>query len=402
MLIAVIWAGQAFSILSTCAASFAAMWYITESTASVLTLALAGIAVLLPVGLLSPLGGVIADRFSRKAVMLLSDGAAGAMSAILALIVVIGQVSIPLLLLLLAIRSAASAFHAPAITATMPLMVPERSLVRLNSLSQMLASASSIGGPVLGIFLYTTIGFEAVLLLDTLCAVLACGCLLFIAVPAIDRTSAQSQSAWRDFVEGVSFLRRDRGLLGLVALSVLAMLLFTPLGPLFPLMTYDWFSGDGYQASLVEAVWGVGMIVGSVALFAWGGGRRLVRLILISGFAVGLAIVGCGLLPPSGFVWFVVLGGVIAISVSLFSGPVLPIMQKRIPEEKLGRVTSLFITLSTLTGPLGLLVAGFGAQQLGLTRWFIVAGALLCLAMIGVSFSKAIRSLDESTSIRAV
>jgi DHA3 family macrolide efflux protein-like MFS transporter len=273
-------------------------------------------------------------------------------------------------------------------------MVPERTLVRLNSLSQMLVSASSIGGPALGIFLYTTIGFEAVLLLDALCAALACGCLFVIAVPTLTRTEAQTQSAWRDFVEGVRFLRGSRGLLGLVALTVLAMLLFTPLGPLFPLMTYDWFSGNGYQAALVEAIWGVGMIVGSIVLFAWGGGRRLVRLILLSGFAVGLAIVGCGLLPHSGFVWFVMLSGVIAISMSLFNGPILPIMQKRIPAEKMGRVTSLFITLSTLTGPLGLLVAGFGAQQLGLTQWFVVAGVLLCLAMIGASFSKTIRALD--------
>jgi DHA3 family macrolide efflux protein-like MFS transporter len=101
------------------------MWYITETTASPLFLALASIAALLPVGLLSPFGGVAADRFDRKKVMIVSDGAVGIISLALAVIVLIGQVNLPLLLFVLAARSAAQAFHAPAMTALMPLMVPE-------------------------------------------------------------------------------------------------------------------------------------------------------------------------------------------------------------------------------------------------------------------------------------
>lgn len=62
----VIWCGQAASVFSTCAASFAAIWYITETTSSPVWLSLASAASLLPVALLGPLGGVAADRFDRK------------------------------------------------------------------------------------------------------------------------------------------------------------------------------------------------------------------------------------------------------------------------------------------------------------------------------------------------
>jgi DHA3 family macrolide efflux protein-like MFS transporter len=72
-------------------------------------------------------------------------------------------------------------------------------------------------------------------------------------------------------------------------------------------------------------------------------------------------------------------------------------MQKRIPEEKLGRVTSLFVTLSTLASPLGLLVAGIGAERVGLTTWFVITGILLCLAIAATSLSKNIRTLDAPT-----
>jgi DHA3 family macrolide efflux protein-like MFS transporter len=392
--IAIIWGGQAFSILSTIAASFAAMWYITETTVSPLFLALGAIASLLPAGLLSPLGGVIADRYDRRRVMVAADGVVGLISLVLAVIVLSGYISIPLLLFMLAVRSAAQAFHGPAMTALTPLMVPEHDLVRINSLNQLLVSVSNIGGPVLGIFLYTTIGFEAVLFLDTLGAVFACGCLMIVPIPATRGGADKDQNMGVSLFEGLRFVKGNRGLLGLLGFCACAMLLFVPLGSLYPLMTYDWFGGDGYHASLVEAVYGIGLVAGSLLLFIWGGGKRLIPLVLISGVVIGLAVMGCGLLGRHQFIWFVVLSGIMAIGIGAFNAPILPMIQKRVPHAMMGRVTSLFITLSTLASPVGLLVAGFGAEIVGLTRWFFFTGVLLCLLQLVVSFSKDIRALD--------
>lgn len=89
--IALIWSGQAASILATCAATFAALWYITTTENSALLLAAAGVAALLPTALLSPFGGVIADRFNRKYVMIAADGIAGAFSLVLALLMLAGM-----------------------------------------------------------------------------------------------------------------------------------------------------------------------------------------------------------------------------------------------------------------------------------------------------------------------
>lgn len=89
--IALIWSGQAASILATCAATFAALWYITTSENSATMLAAGGIAALLPTALLSPLGGVVADKYNRKWVMILADGIAGVFSFILALLVLTGS-----------------------------------------------------------------------------------------------------------------------------------------------------------------------------------------------------------------------------------------------------------------------------------------------------------------------
>jgi DHA3 family macrolide efflux protein-like MFS transporter len=366
------------------------------------------------VGLLSPLGGVIADRMDRKKIMILADGAVGVISLALGIVVLIGEVNIPLLLLVLAVRSAAQAFHAPAMTALTPFMVPENALLRVNSLSQLLVSLSSIGGPVLGIFLYTALGFAAVLFLDALCATIACACLIVVVVPTGESATATSNTArnrtatvtpnkprkplgvWASLLEGLRFLAGDRGLLKLLILCTGAMILFMPLGSLYPLMTYDWFGGDGYQASLVEAVYGVGLVVGSALLLIWGGGKRLVPIVLVAGVVIGVAVMACGLLNPHQFIGFVVLTGIMAMGTGAFNAPILPMMQKRIPQAMMGRVTSLFITVSTLVSPVGLLIAGFGAEAASLTGWFFFSGLLLCALQLFAAFSKDIRALDKA------
>lgn len=192
--IALIWTGQAASILATCAATFAALWYITTTENSALMLAAGGVAALLPTALLSPFGGVIADRFNRKHVMIAADGLAGAFSLVLALLMLVGQLSTWLLLLLLAVRSAAQAFHGTSLMALMPELVPERDMVRINTLDQSLTSASAIIGPVLGIALYTALGFVAVLIMDAICAAIACACLAFAKLPYAQGQSVSSGS----------------------------------------------------------------------------------------------------------------------------------------------------------------------------------------------------------------
>lgn len=260
--VAVVWAGQAASVFSTCAASFAAVWYITETTASPVWLSFASAASLLPVALLSPLGGVVADRFSRKRVMVVADGCAGLFSLVLATAVAVGYESPALMLVLLAARAAAQSFHGPALSAAMPQLVPERHLVRINSMDQGITSLSSIAGPVLGMLLYATVGLQGVMLLDAACAALACLCLLAARMPAPSRDVAGGGSVVADLREGAAFVFHDAPLRGLMILVMVTMLLFMPASSLSPLMVYQHFGGNGWQASIVEAAFGIGLLVG--------------------------------------------------------------------------------------------------------------------------------------------
>ena len=79
-IIATIWGGQAASMITSYAAGYAVVWYITETTGSAIMLAAAAICAYLPQGLLSPFGGVIADKHNRKTVMIVADLSVGIVS----------------------------------------------------------------------------------------------------------------------------------------------------------------------------------------------------------------------------------------------------------------------------------------------------------------------------------
>lgn len=394
--IAIIWCGQALSIFATVAASFAAMWYITETTSSAIWLSLASMAALLPVALLSPFGGVAADRYNRKHVIILADGSAGIFSLILALVIMSGHLSVPLMLLLLAVRTGGQAFHGPAMSALMPHLVPERHLIRINSMDQTVTSLSSIIGPALGILLYTFIGLQGVMLLDAACAALDCCCLGAVRITLNSPHASEQKSVLQEMKEGCHFILRDKGLRNLMLLVMFTMLLFMPVASLDPLMTYEHFKGDGFQASLVEAVFGVGLLIGSAAILIWGGGSRRVPLIIVSGIVLGLSLAACGFLQSDQFPLFAVLVGISAATIGCYNAPIMPILQKRTPDEKFGRVMGIFLAGSSLAAPIGLSFSGFIAEAIGITTWFIICGTLVALCCALAWFSKNIRALDTN------
>ncbi|MCL2883750.1 MAG: MFS transporter, partial [Coriobacteriia bacterium] len=372
--IAVIWSGQAASILTSYAASFAAVWYVTESTGSALMLALVGMAAYLPYGLLAPFGGVVADRHSRKVVMLVSELGIGATSLTLGLVVLFGQASVAMIFVVVLLRGVGMAFRGPAMMAAMPMLVPKEHIVRINTLDQLLSGIAGIGAPALGILLYTVVGFYAVLFLDCAGALLAALGLALAKIPATHDAAAAGQRVWANLKSGLLALLANRGLSILIIGVTLGMLVFAPLGAIFPLMTAQHFHGDGYMASMAEGAFAVGMLVGSAILIAWGGGRRLVLVIVGAMLVVGLATAACGLLAPTMFALFIILVAVMSLACTGFNGPLMALIQSNVPEAKLGRAIGLASAAMGLAAPLGIALGGLLAQAIGVAPFFVVDG----------------------------
>lgn len=394
-IIAFIWAGQAASMITSYAAGYAVVWYVTESTGSALMLAAMNIAVMLPVGLISPFGGIVADKHNRKLIMIEADGAVGIISLVAGLLILAGDVSIPLLLAVCIARAVGQAFHSPAMMAAMPMLVPDKHLLRINTLDQLLASVASIGAPAFGIFLYTTLGFSSVMFLDFAGACVAVLGLALAKIPTVVDATAKEQHVLANLRDGWRAIAKTRGLVLLIGGVTVGMMIFGPLSAVFPLMTYQHFGGDGYAASLAEAAFGVGMFVGSGILIAWGGGKRLAGLIAVAAVVVGVATAACGLLPPDAFPAFIGLVAVMAVACAWFNGPTMTLTQRNVPDDKMGRAMGLLTAAMGLATPVGIAIGGVLAEAMGVAPFFIVDG-LACLTLgLVLYLPKSVRALDE-------
>ena len=225
-IIVTIWIGQAFSILTAYSSMYAGVWYVTETTDSAFMLAVASLCSMLPQGLLSPIGGVIADRFNRKYVLMAADAFVGAMALIMGMIIMMGHVSVELVLIMSALRSVGQAFHIPAMESTMPLLVPKRHLVRINTLNQSLWSLALIVGPVFGIFLYTVIGFQMVLFLNALGCAAAVLTIATAKIPDFHDTSDEARHPIKSLKAGFATLNADRGLLVMAGIVMVVISMY--------------------------------------------------------------------------------------------------------------------------------------------------------------------------------
>lgn len=401
VLVSAVWGGQAFSILTSFAANYAVVWWLTESTGSATLLTFMTAMMYLPMALLGPFAGAVVDRFPRRAIMIGADLASALFALAMALMIVAGHLSVGLIIVMMLARSVFQTFHSPAMQALMPCLVPDRHLVRISSLGQGIQSIANIAGPALGILLYTTFGLQAALLLDVGGALLACGGLLFVrGVDDGHMAQAQRTDVRPEMRDGLRALRSVRGLAPAFVWLLVGYFFFAPMASLFPLMTYSHFGGDGFQASLVEAVWGAGALVGTAILGVWGGGRRLMLLVTISILSMGVFTLAEGLLPPSAFVVFVILMVPQAIIEAFYYTPLMALIQRLIEPQLLGRVVSLYMTGSSLVAPVALLISGPAADTWGVAAWFVVCGVGMIASGVGMCLTPSVRALDREAQNR--
>jgi len=395
--IILIWSGYAVSMFAGTAASYAGIWYATETTGSPLSIAILYVLAFLPMGLLSPFGGVVADKLNRKAIIIACDSFMALISLALAAWIAIAGPSFLAVALYCAAFGFASGFRTPAYNATMPMLVPERHLVRINSMDTMLGSLSMIAGPALGILLYANFGLQSTVLLGFIGAAAAAVTMLLAKIPR-DHSSHENNGAWASLKEGAFALADQRGLLVLVVGVSLGLLAYGPIDSLLPLMVYSHFGGDGFAASLLAAVMGIGLLVGSLILMVVNPQRKLTRIIVVAAFVVGAGAFVAGLIPAEGFWLFVGCIGLLAIACAWFNAPLMTLLQKGIPDEKLGRVMGLYTALSGLAIPAGTALGGIIAEVTGTPMFFCIDGVFIIVLAAALGLSKSVRALDSESS----
>lgn len=376
-----IYTGQFFSLLSSAAVQFSIIWWLTDTTGgSPLVLTLAGLAGFLPQALVGPFAGTITDRYSRKVMMIVADMTVALGSLLLFTSMYFSKPSIVFVLIILVVRSLATAFHMPAMQASIPLLAPEEHLTKIAGWGQTVSSISNIAGPAVGMSLLAVSSLEWVLLVDVFGAIIASSVLLFIRIPRVASTEQiGSNSFITEMKEGYEAIVKHPVLLKLTFVTTIVALLYIPLGTYFPLMTRNHFEKGVVEAGIVEVVFAIGLIAGGSLLGVIGDRFNKVKTLVTGMMLMGVALFIAGLLSPPFFFIFIVLAGLVGLSGPLFSAPFYAYIQTEIEPHLLGRVFSFVTSLSLLATPIGYALAGIVIEFTSIAALFSIIGILITI-----------------------
>ncbi len=384
-----IWTGQIFSILGSGLVQFALVWWLTRETGSATVLATATFVALIPEVFLAPFAGALVDRWNRRLVMILADGAIALATLGLVMLVWFGKMAVWHVYLIMFLRSLGSCFHYPAMTASTTLMVPKQHLPRIAGANQALRGILAIACPPLGALLMELLPLQSVLAVDVITAVIAIMPLLFVRIPQPEvshKPLTGPGQLVKEIGDGLKFLASWKGALALLFFAMMINFVLAPAGTLMALLVKNHFNGNAFQFGFLESALGVGIIVGGIVLSIWGGFKRrmLTSLIGVLGIGVGIFFIG---LAPQNLFWLAMAGNALAgISSPIANGPLQALMQAHVPPEMQGRVFTMIGSLCTAMMPLSMIVAAPVANLLGVSAWFLIGGAFtIVMGIVGLS-----------------
>lgn len=388
----IIWSGQIVSALGSGLVQFALIWYLTTTTGSATVLAFASMIGLLPQILLLPIAGVLVDRWDRRLVMIAADGLIAAATVFLALGFLFAWTPLWLIYSILLIRSVGSAFHWPAMQASIPLLVPEKELTRVSGINQGMYGLLSIVIPPVAALLLAWLPIQSILAIDVGTAIIAIVPLLLIHIPQPTRADRVGQdqdtakgnkpSMLDDFRAGFAFVWQWRGLRLIVGLSLVTNIFFAPANALVPVLVTKTFGGDALALAWVQASAGLGVVFGGLLLGAWGGFQNRMLTALLGLFCQSLGFLIVGFLPKSAFPWLLLAIGLIGMMTMILNSAFFAALQAVVPNAIQGRVLTLITSSLNATMPLGLLMAGPLADRMGVQILYTLCGIVTLIVSI--------------------
>lgn len=422
-----VWIGQVISLFGSKLSEFALGFWILEQTygdtGNISQFALIILLMYLPQVIVSPIAGVLIDRWNRRSAMILSDSATGIVASVIMLLALSERLAVWHIYLAVTITSTFSAFQLPAYTAAIAQLVPSKQYSRANGMVQVSNGISKIAAPVIAGVLMKLIALKGILTIDLITFFMAIFSLISVRFPPIKQKRRKQQQITlegllKETILGWKYIAIKPGLLKL--LSFVAISYFTT-GMLevilWPLLYQP---NSTARLGTILSIGGFGILVGSVLMSIWGGAKNRVKIIMAC-----VAIQGIVILTASLRISLVVMA--IGIFVYLFCQPIIissnqAIWQSKIPVHLQGRVFALQQSLErglaifaySIAGPLvdnilnplmtnhnflansiGKFIGGVGSQNQGIALLLLLLGILNLLIVILAYQEPRLRCLEK-------
>ena len=349
---------QAMSIFGSSLVQYAIMWYITLETKSGIMMTAYIICGFLPTLFLSPFAGVWADRFNRKALILISDSLIAFVTLLLAILFLTGYKAVWLLFAISTIRSLGSAVQMPAISAFIPQMVPEDKLMKANGTYSSIQSFIFLVSPLASGALLTITGIEIIFFIDVATAAAAVLILLlFLKVsPHAKALEKQKISYFEDMAEGFRYIINHEYVCKFFLFCGVFFVLASPVAFLTPLQVARSFGDDVWRLTAIEITFSVGMLLGGITMASWGGFKNKIYTMVLASIVTGAGTFFLGIIPV--FWVYNIIMAIVGYAMPVLNTPATVLLQQKVEEEFLGRVFGVLTMISSAMMPLGMLVFG--------------------------------------------
>jgi MFS family permease len=368
---ALFFAGQGLSLCGTWMQSLAQSWLIYRLTGSPLLLGLVGFVSQVPVLGFGLLGGVLADRWPRHRLLLITQSLSLLQAMILAGLTLSGHITIGWIMGLAAVLGLINALDMPVRQSFIADLVPRADLPSAIGLNSSAFNAARIIGPSVAGFLVAAVGEGVCFLVNALSFLAVIGCLLAMEVP--QKAKAAQAHAILFLAEGLRYARSTPHVRAALALIAVLSLTAMPYTVLLPVFAGKVLHTDANGLGWLMAATGMGALAGALRIARRGTIRGLGRLIAGATLLFGVSLLA---LAASTALWFSI-PVLLVVGYGMITGMAgcNTLLQSLVPDHLRGRVMSLYTLFFLGMAPIGSLMAGALAAHLG-TPLTIAAGGI--------------------------
>lgn len=376
--------GQAISRIGTWMERTAVSWVVYEMTHSTFMLGITVFASQFPSFLFSLFGGIVADRYNRHRVVLITQIASMLQASVLAIVVLLGHVEVWQILSLVTILGIINAFDIPARQTMVHQLVEDpQDLSNAVALNSSVVNIARLAGPALSGIILSSLGAGICFSINALSYLAVIVSLLFLKLQP-QEAKVKKQSNFKEIKEGVRYLKNHPHLAPLTIYIGIISLLVLPFNTLLPEFAKQVFHGDAQTFGYISSCIGSGALIGTIFLASMKGNSRKSPVLLVNAGILGVSLI---LFSQVQNLQIALLIAVVAGFTALTQSTIcLTIIQTRSAPEMRGRMISLYAMSLFGMLPLGGLIIGWVSNQIGSSLTVLIQGIISIF--IALSFWK--------------
>lgn len=398
-------AGQIISLFGNSIMRFALPIHLLNVTGSAALLGIVSGFAFLPLAVMAPIGGMIADRVNKRNIMVFLDFFTSGLTVLF--LILYGRVSLTgLVLVMLFMLYGISGAYQPSVQASIPVLVDTEHVMTANAVINMISSLSGLLGPALGGIAYSLWGIYPILYVAALCFFISAVMEIFIHIPFVKRTRMESilREMGADLKESLSFIMHKKPEIGKLTLCcagvnmVLSALMIIGL-PVIVMQLLDFSTAQASRLyGFMQGVLAIGGLIGGIGAGAFGGKLEVRKSWKLIGFC-GILLIPMGITlftDCSPWIAYIVLAAAGMTSMALaaiYTIQIMSYIQITVPQEIVGKVISWVIAVSTCAQPIGQVVYGILFEQLKRGAWIVFMIAAICSIGIAIYNKKCVEQL---------